>query len=881
MSAATRRSLTRGIAGAGALALAMLPSAAAASDFPLEPRDSENSVAQSVQIRVNADGTPNSNVTNFRWSVTQLTAAGEPNTELTVRIPEQGKLLHSLQEFGTIPQEDGQGVFTIDLNDTGFGTARSVSLYPPSMDELPVELRAEFTLDGEPILAEDLVGKDGLVTATYTVTNTTRQALTVPITSVTGDEVEKEVEADVPLVVEAATLLPQTYGGLNVGTGLGGADGRGNWQVKWIALPFSPLSKDGSASFGWAANVTDAVIPAMLIQVLPIFIPEGGEDDGGASAEDVAAAGERLGVAPPDVSGEVAGIKSGVEDVISGIETLTADDGGEDPLTVVEGKVNEFFTEFGANIETISTLLDPNNPEGAAALVNELQGQVVQAQETIDQVEQSGVIDRIDSATNILTPQTAQQLADLAGPLNDLADSSDQIKQLADNADRIQALADNADNLLLLADNADRIKYLADNAETIKAIADNAALIANGINLGCINPPGPTEPALPPEVCDNKAAIIAILESDELQQISQILNSSTFQQAADILASDQFARAASIIASDEFQTAADVLSSDEFQKAADVVATDQFATAAAALAKAAPVLVPVAEALQLLDTQLPGIITTLKPVLAAIDTVLADLEAALSGLSEQLRIIGQGLAEKNVNLPTLDSVLAEVTAQILASPGGQQVTGGLDQIGGGIAGVKAEIGAYVAELAVALQAAKAQVDEAVAEGKQAAGAVIEKADTLKAEVAGLVTAAHQSPLPYGGDPADAPEGTKLAGAYEFRLDPADHEAPSTLPRLLISIVLLVGAGLLGNWAARRKLAGATAGAGGAGGAAAGGTPAGWAPWGTAAGATTATAAIPLATAEPEPTAPTAGDAAPETPTEAGDAPGGDGQQPQG
>jgi hypothetical protein len=746
MTARRRTWATRALAASAATALALLPVAATASDFPLEPRESENSVAQSVQIRMNADGTPNGSAVNFRWSVTQLTAQGEPNTDITVKVPEQGLMLHNLQRFGTIPQEGDQGVFTIGLDGNGFGTARSVSLYPPSMDDIPVDLKAEFTLNGEPITAEDLVGKDGVVTATYTVTNRTRQTLTVPITSVTGDEVEKEVEADVPLVVEAATYLPQAWGGLNTGSGLGGADGRGNWQVKWIALPFSPLSEDGTASFGWAANVTDAVIPAMLVQVLPIYIPEGEEGGDTATTDDVVSAGEKLGVPPPDVSGEVDSIKSGVADVISGLEALTADDGGEDPLTVVEGKVNDFFTEFGTNIETISSLVDPNNPEGATALVQELQATVASASQTIADIEQSGVLDAIDQAASILTPENAQLLTDLAEPINKLAD------------------------------NADIIEQLAGTAEEIQLIADNAKLIATGVTTGCIDPPGATEPVLPPEVCDNKDAIIAVLESEELQIAAKILNDPKFQQAAQLIASDEFARAA------------------------------------AALEKAAPVLVPMADALQVLSKQLPGVITTLEPVLSALDKVLAQLEAALTSLSEQLAIIGQGLAEKNVDLPTLDAVLAEITAQILASEGGQQVTSGMDQINGGIAGVKSEIGAYVAELSVALQAAKAQVDEAVAEGKEAAGAVIDKADTLKAEVAGLVTAAHESPLPYGGDPADAPEGTKLAGAYEFRLDPADTEAPSTIWRLLLAIVLLVAGGFVGNWALSRRPAAAGAAA---------------------------------------------------------------------
>ncbi len=749
----SRRTYRAALAGATALTLALAPTAAIANDDaptePLEVRGSSNSVGQSVQIRTNADGDPNSATTDFRWSVTQIGAQGDPGAEITVAVPEEGLLLHNLQEFGMIPQEDGKGLFDISLNDTGFGTARSVSLVPPEDFELPVELTTEFTLDGEPILAQDLVGKDGVVTASYTVINKTRETLTVPITSVTGEEIEKEVEADVPMVVEAVTLLPDRFSALNTGAGLGGADGRGNTQVKWIALPFAPLSADGTSSFGWAANVTDAVIPSMLVQILPVYIPPGtvGGPDEAAQA---AAKAARESVPPPDVSGDVNAIKAGVADVIAGLDTLTADDGGEDPLTTIEGKANDFFTEFGTNLETVSTLVDPNNPEGATALVKELQGTVNEASATITQIEESGVIDQIDKAASLLTPENAALLVELSPEISKLAD------------------------------NAATLSKLADSAEGIQAIADNAGTIAAGIKAGCVDPPGDTlGPALPPEVCDQKDTLIAVLESQQLQDAATILNS------------------------------------PEFQKAVDVIASPQFATAADALETVSPVLVQLSETLQVLDEQLPGVITTLKPVLTALDDVLAQLSAALTGLSTELNIIGEGIASKNVDLPTLDAVLADITEQILESEGGQQVTGGLDQINGGISGVKSEIGSYVAELSVALQAAKAEVESAAADGKEAAGAVVEKADTLKAEVAGLVTAAGTCPLPYGCDVTEAPEGTKLAGAYEFRMDPADQEAPSTLPRVLLGLVLLLVAGFVGGRfvTARQEAALATAGGG--------------------------------------------------------------------
>ena len=111
--------------------------------------------------------------------------------------------------------------------------------------------------------------------------------------------------------------------------------------------------------------------------------------------------------------------------------------------------------------------------------------------------------------------------------------------------------------------------------------------------------------------------------------------------------------------------------------------------------------------------------------------------------------------------------------------------------------------------------------------------------------------AHECPLPYGCDVTEAPEGTKLAGAYEFRMDPADTEAPSTLPRVLLGLVLLLVAGFLGARfvTQRRQAALATAGGGagspegpGAGEPVAGGYPSGSDEGGSAAGLAAAGAA---------------------------------------
>jgi hypothetical protein len=120
--------------------------------------------------------------------------------------------------------------------------------------------------------------------------------------------------------------------------------------------------------------------------------------------------------------------------------------------------------------------------------------------------------------------------------------------------------------------------------------------------------------------------------------------------------------------------------------------------------------------------------------------------------------------------------------------------------------------AYVASIVVQLKAALAAAKDNAPEAKEKVAAAVDTADTVKAEIGGLMMAAHTSPLPYGGDPSTAPPGTELAGAYEFILDPANTEAPSTLPRLLLGILALLAGGFAANMLiSRRSAAAATAG----------------------------------------------------------------------
>ena len=699
------------------------------------PQNNEFSLGQSLQIRVGPDAKPNSSLIDFRWSVNQLTVQGEETGEQQVPVPDRGDLIRSLIDFSNPPQEDGIATLTADVQN-GSGLARTVSLFPQDEDP-PVSLEASFTLDGEPIDAWDVVGKTGVLTATYTLTNLSTSTMSVEVENLAGETVTTEVEADVPMVGIGKVLIPQRYSGLALKGGTFGADGRGNNQVQFIALPFRPLSDDGTSTFGWSAYVEDATIPSMLLQVAPVYIPE---DDPETPQDESAVGGGGLVPPPPNLDPAVAQIQQGIAGIVNGVELLTADSGGPDPLKQLEGRLDAFFTEFGQNIQTVATSIDPNNPDSTTSLL-------VGAQQEIQRIVDEDLLTRLDEAASQLTPERAQTLADAADP----------VKAIADNADAIQEVAANAEAIQRLADNAQAIQDAVDRWSDKDGFVDDCVAIAAEQGI-----PGPVARPICSRLYDEEIAP----------------NLGALQELARVLSTPEFQLAAQVINTPEFQQLAQLAGSEEFQQAADI------------LVQIGPQLVPLANALAVANRQLPGIVTALTPILDA-------LVPALTGLSEQLTIIGGGLAEVSPELPTVDQVVSNITAAILESPGGQSLTTGFADVGSGVGDAKSLLGGWLAETIATLQVAAAQASSTVED-------VDARVVTLKAEVKGLAMAAHQSPLPYGGDPQAAPEGTVLAGAYEFRVDAADINQPNTGPRILIGLVALVGAGALSYFVGRRR-----------------------------------------------------------------------------
>ena len=190
--------------------------------------------------------------------------------------------------------------------------------------------------------------------------------------------------------------------------------------------------------------------------------------------------------------------------------------------------------------------------------------------------------------------------------------------------------------------------------------------------------------------------------------------------------------------------------------------------------------------------------------------MLNGLNVGLIDLQKTLTGAGEGLSADKVSLPKTSQVVAELVEKALSTPNGQLLVGGLEETRGGIGEITSQLGAYLGGLVATLSSALTEIG---AKGPTVKAKLQDTVKTLNADVnaakgavGGMMMAAHSSPLPYGGNPQDAPEGTALAGAYEFRVDAADHDGPATDVRFILGLIALFGAGGIGVWLSRRGAA---------------------------------------------------------------------------
>lgn len=732
------------------------------------------SVGQSLQIRTTADGNANSGFGMLRWAATQVTVTGEGSGN--VPVPMEGSMFRSLDGFSAPAMDNG--VANFEFTDVpGWDEGRTLDLYP--MDAgMALEVSTKFTLDGQEVTADQIVGKSGVVTAEYTVKNNTARTIPTTFNTILGETETRDVVADQPFVVQAQTVLPQRFTGLNAGIGQVGADGMGGNQVMWIALPFRPLSSDGTASFGWAANVTNGEIPSMVIQAAPLYLPpstgdsteEASDDSGSGGGLGLGLGGASIG-GNANFAGNAKTAAAGAKDLISGIKAsvgvigTSVGEAGEGTVTGIR--------DVAAAVEQICSpeLLDCANSDigGIVELVD------------------NAVTGLEDAQTNLydLANQFESQGADVPALIDGLNDVNNWLGEVKTAMTAAQAGLNNAKTAL---------------TEAQSYLQSSNTLLQNALTF-CESAENPTPGAINGTACSAYQ--------------TQITNNNKLLTAGG--------------STRNFETIPDALASVNSGLSAISSYLGLFGEFSVLQTK---ISVAVKLLPSLLGSEVAGVINDIADALTTPINGLVNVQTLIQGLKAPMADLAAGFGEIAAAITGGLSNLANLRNTVPAIiSGAGELKGGLGGLGADTMGVLGEI----VSLALTAKSKLVTVVDGVVTEVNALGA---RANDLKAQVVALELAAQQSPLPYAslqmaqaeadGNPAqgqtantlgtvtpissavaatDAAAGTipttQVFGAYQFMMDPANENTMQTRSRIMLGIFLLIIAAGAG-WALSRR-----------------------------------------------------------------------------
>lgn len=722
------------------------------------------SVGQSLQVRMDADAQANSQFGELKWLATQVTAQGSGSGDVVV--PMSDTMFRSLDGFAT-PANDGSAATFAFTDVNGVDVGRTISLYPME-GQTALGVTAKFTLDGQEVKANDVVGKSGVVTAEYTVTNNTTKTMPATFKSVTGEEKTQDVQADEPFVVQATTTLPQRFTALNTGLGQVGADGLGGNQIMWIGLPFRPLSKDGTATFGWAANVVDGEIPPLIIQAAPVYMPPGEDAAAQASGLGLALPAMGLNITKPSLGGgggaggDIASALSGAKELIGGLKASGGVIG--QALSDTAAGVKAGGKDVVASLEQICSPALLNCSEFQAGGLN---AAVTEA------------IARLEAAQQNLREQATELEENGAGNQQLVQDLEEALWELENASSSLQNAINTANTGLKSASSA------LSTAQTALTGANSLLTSALG---ACQSPTNPTPGELGGQPCS--------AYQNEIKQtsnaITTVSNAET-KVTAGITALEPYAGIVGPFA--KISTLIKIV----LPLLPGVVGDEE-----------AKVLRDVADRLsEPLDGlySVQALMASLAPPMAELKAGMAEISAAIEG----------GIAE----LANLRNTIPAIVN------GGGQLKGGMGGLSADAKGFLGEVVTMALTAKDKLVVVKQDVANAAGAAKAELTELGVKADDMKASITGLEMAAAQSPLPYSmvsaptgpvtvsqADAANStPESTDgqipvttAFGAYQFMLDPANENTVNTSGRIAVGVILLLLAAGAGIFFARRRKA---------------------------------------------------------------------------
>ena len=245
----------------------------------------------------------------------QLALTGNGTVDLANPITTSG--LRNLDGFGGFDVKGGEQM--VDVKVDGRKNLRSVSDFK---GDLPLEISVVYKLDGKEISPKSLVGKSGELEVLYTVKNVTGRTETVSFTDGKGGTVEKELDVIVPMVGSLTVGLPSNFRDVKSGQANMAGDGEGGTKLSFTMTLLAPLGSD-TATFGYTAQVDDAIAPGASVSALPVnplespsFKTAGESYKGGAST------GEELAAGAAEIDANLLKLRDGAGDLLAGLIKL-------------------------------------------------------------------------------------------------------------------------------------------------------------------------------------------------------------------------------------------------------------------------------------------------------------------------------------------------------------------------------------------------------------------------------------------------------------------------------------------------------------------------------------------------------------------------------
>ena len=303
-----QRSLAGVVAGMAAvptLLLAAAAPAAAAGDGSVQVSNTET-----VQAYLDASG----NVDVARV-YEQIAMQGTGTVDL--RNPVEPEGLRNLDGFGDFEVADGVMVANIDVE--GEQRLRTVSDYTR---ELPLEVRATYTLDGQVVEPADLLGRSGRLEVRYTVRNVTGTSQVVTFDDGTGRSTSTTQEVVIPMVGSLTTTLPGTFTDVSSKEANLAGDGRGGTKLTFTMTLFGPIGTP-TASFGYAADIVDGTLPKASVSALPVSPLDSPSFKGGAeSYRGGATTGATLTAGATEIDANLLKLRDGASTLLAGLIQL-------------------------------------------------------------------------------------------------------------------------------------------------------------------------------------------------------------------------------------------------------------------------------------------------------------------------------------------------------------------------------------------------------------------------------------------------------------------------------------------------------------------------------------------------------------------------------